>query len=419
MFTGSLLIAASVLCSVSGQQSGWWENTNRLHKDLLDKDKYNVNVMPTPVKNHTTKVLMGIKVRGIYLDDKDQTLTLNSWFVMVWHDRRLTWDHKDYGGLKDTTFDMTTVWRPDLLVYNSAEPTKVDHYGKTPVFARSSGIVYWVPPTQTRTECPMDITYWPFDSHTCSIILGSWSTDGFQLDFDTWMNDTSQLLEDKIQMSHHWHIDEAQLVRNVIKYDNIDEPYVSMILKLRLSRNSPSFSSTVTVPAVVVALVCLVQFSLPVDYPPRISVGLAATGLSVFMAAVLGATIPPLGSSTPLIVQYYAMTMILCVLSVAMSGLLARLSKEQLAVLSWPPPLLLKRVLTGPLATVLCVRSIADQVGLSSSSKEGNDEEVLADRGRSYQHEWLLVAVVVDRLLQLAYCVVFFLGLLVFTSKLH
>jgi len=69
------------------------------------------------------------------------------------------------------------------LFYRSADVLNVEHYGSVPVLAYNSGQVIWVPPMVTRTECPMDLTYYPFDKQMCSIYMGSWTTHGFQIDF--------------------------------------------------------------------------------------------------------------------------------------------------------------------------------------------------------------------------------------------
>ena len=61
-------------------------------------------------------------------------------------------------------------------------------------------------------------------------------------------------------------------------------------------------------------------------------------------------------------VKYYSMTLMLTVMSVCLSGVLARLAKEQPSALSVPPPTIIKSLFSGPLATLLCVRSIANKV---------------------------------------------------------
>lgn len=58
-------------------------------------------------------------------------------------------------------------------------------------------------------------------------------------------------------------------------------------------------------------------------------------------------------------------------------------------------------------------------MGRSGGIGAGNEEDVLSTSEKGYQHEWFLVAAAVDRLVMLTYLVIFVIGLMVFTSKLH
>ncbi|KAF2362607.1 Neurotransmitter-gated ion-channel ligand-binding domain [Trinorchestia longiramus] len=400
-------------------QDEYWKNTQRLHEELIIKRSYSPTVCPHQSSNHTIKVYTTHAVRAIYVDELTQILTFNFWMYMHWRDQRLRWDPKDFGNIYVTEFGSREIWKPDLLVYNSAEPTNVDHYGDVPVTVYSSGVTVWYPPATIKTECPMDLTYWPFDTQTCDIYMGSWTRHGFQIDFIT--SNPNKTTEDHlramIKTSHHWTVNKLSIKKIVTRYKGLPEPYISIKTSVTVTRTSPTFAATVLIPGVAVALLTLVQFILPVDYPPRVTVGLASTFIAVLMLIDLCATLPPLGESSPLIVRYYGFSLIMSLVSVILSGGLARLSKEPPEVLSVPPPVFIKTVLTGPLASVLCLRFIADKVGRSGSAKD-NEEEIIGER-KSFQHEWLLVAAAVDRIAAIIYIVVFVLALFAFTSKLH
>lgn len=42
------------------------------------------------------------------------------------------------------------------------------------------GTVFWPPPTQLRSTCKTDVTYFPFDSQHCAIKFGSWTYHGVE-----------------------------------------------------------------------------------------------------------------------------------------------------------------------------------------------------------------------------------------------
>ena len=54
------------------------------------------------------------------LDEKNQILTSNLWVTLQWSDQNLMWNASDYNNVKDIRIPPKEVWRPDILLYNSA-----------------------------------------------------------------------------------------------------------------------------------------------------------------------------------------------------------------------------------------------------------------------------------------------------------
>lgn len=72
----------------------------------------------------------------------------------------------------------------------SADISGVDHYGNVPLVVNSTGYVVWVPPAVFRAECPLDVTYWPYDEQQCHLFLGSWTTHGWMVNLELYRNRT-------------------------------------------------------------------------------------------------------------------------------------------------------------------------------------------------------------------------------------
>lgn len=64
----------------------------------------------------------------------------------------------------------------------SADAGDVEHYGSTGVLVYSDGTVLWVPPATLVAMCQLDLTYWPYDTQTCHLTMGSWTHDGDKID---------------------------------------------------------------------------------------------------------------------------------------------------------------------------------------------------------------------------------------------
>ncbi|XP_026683236.1 neuronal acetylcholine receptor subunit alpha-5 [Diaphorina citri] len=111
------------------------------------------------------------------------SLTTNLFIFQKWYDPVLQWDPKKYGDIKQIYLAPQEVWQPDLSTFNSAGGNDVSPFGETYHIASSDGLISWVPPCQFQVYCRLDLTYWPFDSQVCELILGSWVYDGNNIDF--------------------------------------------------------------------------------------------------------------------------------------------------------------------------------------------------------------------------------------------
>ena len=47
------------------------------------------------------------------------------------------------------------------------------------------GLVKWEPPAIFKSSCDIDVRYFPFDEQTCWLKFGSWTFDGFQVNYFT------------------------------------------------------------------------------------------------------------------------------------------------------------------------------------------------------------------------------------------
>ncbi|KAK8746992.1 hypothetical protein OTU49_016937, partial [Cherax quadricarinatus] len=308
------------------------------------------NTLPQRTHNGTTQVYFDLWLRGLWFDETSQVLHLNLWLFMIWRDSRILWDPKDYGGLDEVHFSHDELWTPDITVYNNADITEINHYGQTHLLV-FSGLVYWFPPAHISVECPMDLSHWPYDTQTCHIYFGSWTTHGWQVEL-SYPNFTKALSNRyNLKTSSHWRVNGGTLQRLDFRYQNVPEPYFVMHAAFSITRISPTFSSTVVVPACVVSVITLVQFLLPLTHAKRVMVGCIALLLTQLQLLYLAHAIPLLGTSVPIIVKFYGQTLGVVVVSVVVCGGLLRLTQGP--HLNYPPPLLLKKFLTGPFARLL------------------------------------------------------------------
>lgn len=92
----------------------------------------------------------------------------------------LRWNTSEYGGVKDLRIPPHRIWKPDVLMYNSADEGFDGTY-QTNVVVRNNGSCLYVPPGIFKSTCKIDITWFPFDDQRCEMKFGSWTYDGFQV----------------------------------------------------------------------------------------------------------------------------------------------------------------------------------------------------------------------------------------------
>lgn len=71
----------------------------------------------------------------------------------------------------------------DLMFVKSSADEGFDGTYPTNVVVRSNGSVVYIPPGIFKSTCKIDITWFPFDDQRCEMKFGSWTYDGFQVNF--------------------------------------------------------------------------------------------------------------------------------------------------------------------------------------------------------------------------------------------
>nr|ABJ09675.1 nicotinic acetylcholine receptor subunit 6 isoform VIII [Musca domestica] len=153
-------------------------------KRLLNHLLSTYNTLERPVANESDplEVKFGLTLQQIIdVDEKNQLLITNLWLSLEWNDYNLRWNDSEYGGVKDLRITPNKLWKPDVLMYNSADEGFDGTY-HTNIVVKHNGNCLYVPPGIFKSTCKIDITWFPFDDQHCEMKFGSWTYDGNQLD---------------------------------------------------------------------------------------------------------------------------------------------------------------------------------------------------------------------------------------------
>ncbi|KAG8191466.1 hypothetical protein JTE90_020715 [Oedothorax gibbosus] len=362
---------------------------NVKEKIFKDYDKY---LRPVNYTNTTYVDTAFIPRQIIEFDEERSLLSLDSFIWIHWFDPRLTWDRSEYDG--ELQIPSSMIWKPDLSVYNS-HSAQVDPFHDIPLALDSSGLVSWFPPTYTQTTCSTveNGSLYPQDTVTCLVWLGSWSTQGWQVDFRHWEH---MFLDDFDNVNPRWELDtkNSHTFRNEAYYGEYSEPYISIHVVLVLKRRPVPEIEATRAPCALVMCLALAIFWLPPDSSKKILLG-------GFLFVVLNLLLVYVGLATkaPLMVlkgvSFIQTTMYLVVITLLLQVFVVIKMASQTGPSR--PPSAVTHVLTGPIGRYACLRTpVKEDTSLDRVQLKEDSSTVEAFTARD---EWKLFAAAVDRAL--------------------
>ncbi|NXI27068.1 ACHA7 protein, partial [Sterrhoptilus dennistouni] len=288
------------------------EFQRKLYKELLK----NYNPLERPVANDSQPLTVYFTLSLMQImdvDEKNQVLTTNIWLQMYWTDHYLQWNVSEYPGVKNVRFPDGLIWKPDILLYNSADE-RFDATFHTNVLVNSSGHCQYLPPGIFKSSCYIDVRWFPFDVQKCNLKFGSWTYGGWSLDLQMQEADISGYIS-----NGEWDLVGVPGKRTESFYECCKEPYPDVTFTVTMRRRTLYYGLNLLIPCVLISALALLVFLLPADSGEKISLGITVLlSLTVFMLLV-AEIMPATSDSVPLIAQYFASTMIIVGLSVVVT----------------------------------------------------------------------------------------------------
>lgn len=414
IFLGLYLLTPVSADTTSNQTKPLWNSTwsDVLKRDLLvNYDKF---VRPAD-HDSTTQVNVSLTVKHIDLDEEKGIMSVFGWIKMQWNDNKLIWNTSQYGNLQNLHLPDHEIWQPDLTLYNSAIGNAIDHYGNTMCIVSNTGYVIWVPPFQFQVFCELDLRYWPFDTQTCKVVLGSWVYNGLEIALDSSKYGGAEV--DTFVENHEWSIKNITTTTRSVKYPCCVEHYVSNEYDIVVERRSPVYKTVVITPATCIIIMTLTCFWLPPQCGEKIILnGFNIIVISLFMM-YFAQKLPIMAIHTPLVVLFYSSSLYLVCISMIVSVIVIYLSKaKHMRKVPW----FIKNLLDGWLGRILGVCHLSGQKSQTPARDEelrdqpfedhstADDSQMINNTTKiSIQQDWIILATAIDRVFFLIYCFVF------------
>ncbi|XP_015252412.1 PREDICTED: neuronal acetylcholine receptor subunit alpha-10-like [Cyprinodon variegatus] len=339
----------------------------KLLNDLFSN--YTNALRPVEDTDHIINVTLQITLSQIIdMDERNQILSTYLWVRQVWMDAFLIWRKEDYDGLDAIRIPSSYVWRPDIVLYNSADD-EFSSSMETNVVLRNDGQVTWDQPAITKSSCSVDVAFFPFDVQQCHLTFGSWTHNGNQMDLSNAL-DSADLAD--FVPNVEWEVLGMPAKKNVILYGCCSDPYPDITFTLHLKRRASFYIFNLLIPCMMISFLAPLGFYLPADSGEKVSLGVTVLlALTVFQLLV-AESMPP-SESVPLIGKYYIATMTMVTASTALTIFIMNIhhcGPEARPVPKWAECLILKF-----LAKICCVNEVGESCLGSSSRKQPLSQE--------------------------------------------
>ncbi|KAK3796713.1 hypothetical protein RRG08_037478 [Elysia crispata] len=274
---------------------------------------YKPEVRPTTA-GEATYVYIGIYLLSIQnLDEKSQVLETSIIVDAEWVDDYLSWNASDYGGVTSFLYPQKKIWLPDIVIENSVESQKQLGYDENVVYVDTSGLVNWKPSQVIKTGCDIDVTYYPFDTQTCNIIVSTWMSTSDDIDIDP-DQESNGLILDRYSVSGTW-----ELISNDLENLPTEKGLTRIQFKIKLKRLRTFYILNIVLPVLFLSFTASMVFFLPADAGEKIGMGITVLLAYAVYLTIIADNMP----QTSLQVSYLAVYLALLLGLTAMGVVLA------------------------------------------------------------------------------------------------
>nr|ALE66016.1 nicotinic acetylcholine receptor non-alpha subunit variant b [Cupiennius salei] len=355
---------------------------------------YDKTIRPTREGSNTTEVSTGLMPRQILdVDEEKGIFALDSYFVMVWEDPRLTWNSTtEYDGYLQLPTDL--LWIPDISVHNS-HSLQVNPTQQVMLLILPTGTVIWVPPILTETSCPsLSQATYPSDVVTCMVEMGSWVHDGWEIDFT---HEEHLYMDEFLNIHSRWEVlvPEVRMIRNVTYWEEYSEPYLFLDAVFPLKRRPPPEIEATRNPCILIMLLVLSIFWMPPDSSKKLMIGgISFLALIILLVYVACSTRFSLG-------VIFAVSFLQSTMYIAVATLLLQvLVIFNLCNISGPvrPPPAVMQFLSGPFGKYALLRPFSSSDNIQTDQMQLKEDSPFAITSPTPKDDWMMFAAGLDRL---------------------
>ncbi|KAL3093645.1 hypothetical protein niasHT_026683 [Heterodera trifolii] len=327
-----------------------------LYQTLLSPENYEKNVRPSLHHWLATNVTFGVLLNQIVeMDERNQILTTRCWINANWIDHRLAWNATEWGGIKQIYAPHHRIWLPDIILINNAAHDYRGSVLSTDVIISHEGNVTWLQSALFKSNCAINVRYYPFDDQECALKFASWGThDAREINIG--------LTTDQGDLSNYMNSTEFDLLfftaeRTLIRFPTDARASWPMIVAtIRMRRRPLFYVFNHILPCVLISSMALLGFCMPPETGEKINMlNTVILSMGVYLQSITE-SIPPTSEAVPLIGMYYVASLAIVCLATAMNVYTLNIHRRGTTNQGRRVPWWMRKYILGYLATFLLIR---------------------------------------------------------------
>ncbi|XP_064087428.1 uncharacterized protein LOC135202107 [Macrobrachium nipponense] len=290
-----------------------------LYNDLFKN--YNRHSRPILSHDDVIKVQFEIALFNVLsLDSKNGVMITNSELIMKWNDPYLRWDPGYYNGTTSLRVPYENVWRPDIILYNTADANYESSLIHTNVIIEHTGNCKLISHAVFTSVCNIDIQWFPFDQQTCPMIFASWTADVTQMVLVQGSSDIT-----RYSPNHEFFMENFYSKAYEDFNPCCDKPFSMISIHIQLQRRVKFALFFFIVPGVLINVCALLVFSLPAETGEKMGLGVNALLAMIVFLMAMTENLPPT-ETLPLAGIYYGVCLVVVTFNIAFSVYVLNLS---------------------------------------------------------------------------------------------
>ncbi|XP_060083322.1 acetylcholine receptor subunit delta-like [Ylistrum balloti] len=259
------------------------------------------------------------------LDIEEQTMALTAFLFVTWNDERLEWTNysrSDKEGVQlsrsipNIFTSESYTWLPPINIENSVLDMSIISDPDVPMRVRHTGAVEWNPAGIFTVQCMCDVTFYPFDTQICSLIISTRAYTESEISLRFSQNPVKL---QGYQQNGEWELMKYTVEEKVSSTEIDKADYSSLHVNFTMRRRPLYVFMNTIIPTMLLSFLSALVFKLPADSGEKIGYSLTVLlAYAVYMMAI-SSNIPASALTISILSVYTVIVLIMGVVAVLLS----------------------------------------------------------------------------------------------------